>query len=186
MNVLDAIGRRRSIKKFSDWPVTREQIERLLAAAVLAPNHRLTQPWRFYVLGPRARRAYGEVLGARKAQKVEDPDAAAQVREKVASEHASLPGMIVVAMRADPNPEIREEDFAACMMAVDNLVLAALEEGLGTHIKTGGVMQDPGARAAVGVPEDERIVAVVNVGFPTEVPVPKPRLPAIGLTHWTD
>lgn len=186
MNVMDAIERRRSVKKFSDRPVTRAEIERLLAAAVLAPNHRLTQPWRFYVLGPKARRAYGEALGVRKAKKVADPGAAAQVREKVASEHASLPALIAVAMREDANPEIREEDFAACMMAVDNLMLAALEAGLGTHIKTGGVMQDPAARAAVGVADDERIVAVVNVGVPAEVPVPKPRLPAAGLTRWMD
>jgi len=186
MNVMDALAHRRSIKKFSDRPVTRAQVERLLAAAVLAPNHRLTQPWRFYVLGPKARRAYGEVLGARKAQKVEEPAAAARVREKVAAEQAALPCMIAVAMREDPNPEIREEDFGACMMAVDNLLLAAVDEGLGTHVKTGGVMQDPDARAAVGVAADERIVAVVNVGVPDEVPVPKPRLPAAGLTHWTE
>ena len=183
---MEAIERRRSIKRFSDRPMTRAQVERLLAAAVLAPNHRLTQPWRFYVLGPRARRAYGEALGERKAKQVADPAVAAQVREKVASEHAALPVMIAVAMREDPNPEIREEDFGACMMAVDNLMLAALEEGLGTHIKTGGVMQDPAARAAVGVAPDERIVAVVHLGVPQEVPVPKPRLPAAGLTRWTD
>ena len=42
---------------------------------VSGPNHRLTQPWRFYVLGPDARQAYGLVLGGRKARKIEDPDA---------------------------------------------------------------------------------------------------------------
>lgn len=187
MNVSDAVRQRRSIKKFTDRPVTREQVERLVAAAVLAPNHHLTEPWRFYVLGPKARRAYGEVLGARKAGKVEDAVAAEQVREKVAREHEALPCMIAVTMLEDLNPEVREEDYAATMMAVENLLLAAAEEGLGTHLKTGAVMQDRGARAAVGVPEEERIVAVVNVGEPEQpLPAPKPRGAPAQFIHWTE
>lgn len=184
MNASDAIRHRRSIKKFTDRQVSREEIERMLEAAVLAPNHRMTEPWRFYVLGPDARRAYGLALGERKARKVEDADAAALVREKVAREHAGLPGMIVVAMVQDENPEIREEDYASVMMAVQNLSLAAAEMGLGSHIKTGAVMEDPNARAAAGVAEGERIVAVVNVGEPAEIPSPKDRAAAGTFTKW--
>ena len=83
MNVTDAISQRRSIKKFQDRPVTREEIEGLLDAAVMAPNHHLTQPWRFYVLGPEARAAYGLALGERKAKKLPDPVKAAEVRTTV-------------------------------------------------------------------------------------------------------
>ena len=61
------------------------------------------------------------------------------------------------------------------MMAIQNLSLAAVEMGLGTHIKTGAVMDDPGARAVAGVADNERIVAVVNVGEPAEVPAAKSR-----------
>ena len=186
MKASEAIRHRRSIRKFTDRAVTREEIERVLDAAVLAPNHRMTQPWRFYVLGPEARRAYGLVLGNRKARKVEDPDAAALVRDKVAGEHADLPAMIVVAMVLDENPEIREEDYASVMMAVQNMSLAAAEMGLGTHIKSGGVMEDPAARAAAGVSESERIVAVVNIGEPAEVPSPKERSPAATFTKWVE
>lgn len=158
----------------------------MLEAAVLAPNHRMTEPWRFYVLGPDARRAYGLALGDRKARKVEDADAATLVREKVAGEHADLPAMIVVAMVLDENPEIREEDYASVMMAVQNLSLAAAEMGLGTHIKSGAIMEDPAARVAAGVPEGERIVAAVNIGEPAEVPSAKNRAPAATVTHWRD
>ena len=80
MRTTDAISNRRSIKRFTDRPVQREEIETLLAIATLAPNHRLTQPWRFYVLGPEARHEYGLALGARKARKLEDPDAARSMR----------------------------------------------------------------------------------------------------------
>jgi nitroreductase len=186
MDVLSAIEARRSIRKFTERAVTREEFAQLFAAAARAPNHRLTEPWRFYVLGPEARRAYGRELAARKARRVEDPVAAAQVAAKVEEEHAALPGMIAMVVRVAENPEIREEDYAAVMMGVENLALAAVALGLGTHIKTGAVMQDPGARAAVGVAEDERIVALVNVGEPAETPPPKTRRPAADFITWVD
>ena len=184
MNISDAVCQRRSIKKFTDRPVTREEIEALLAAAVTAPNHRLSQPWRFYVLGPDARQAYGTVLGGRKAKKIEDPEAARAMRENVAVEHRALPAMLIVAMVNNDNAEIREEDYAAVMMALQNICLAAVDLGLGTHVKTGAVMADPDARAAAGVKDNERIVAVVNIGEPSEVPPAKPREPASAFTTW--
>ena len=175
---------RRSIRAFTDRPVTREEIETLLAAATLAPNHRLTQPWRFYVLGPESRYAYGLALGERKARKLPDPEAGRTLRETVAAEHRNLPCMIAVTVLQSDNPEIREEDYAATMMAVENLALTAVALGLGTHLKTGGVMSDAASRAAAGVGEGERIVAIVNVGEPAELPPPKKRNPATALTVW--
>jgi nitroreductase len=184
MRVLEAIRDRRSIKKFSERPVTREELEELLDAAALAPNHKLTQPWRFYVLGPEARHQYGLALGARKAKKIEDPTAAQTMRENVANEHRALPGMIVFAVVETDNAEQREEDYAAALMAIQNFSLAAIELGLGTHIKTGAIMSDPAARAAAHVQDNERIVAVVNVGVPSEVPGQKSRKPATEVTTW--
>ena len=186
MNVTEAIAQRRSIKKFQDRPLTREEIEPLLEAAVLAPNHHLTQPWRFYVLGPESRRRYGLALGERKARKLPDPDAANAVREKTAAEHVAFPALIAVAMVKHENPETREEDYAAVMQAVSIIMLAAVERGLGTHIRTGAVMEDPAARAAVGVGEGERIVAMLSVGVPAEVPTSKTRPGAAAVTRWTD
>ncbi len=184
MHLTDAIQSRRSIKRFTARPVTREEIETVLAAATLAPNHRLTFPWRFHVLGPEARHAYGLALGDRKARKLEDPEAAAAVRETVAAEHRALPAMIAVAVVENASAEIREEDYAAVMMGVQNLALAAVALGLGTAIKSGAIMADAAARAAVGLPDDQRIVAVVNLGEPAEVPPAKRRTPAAEHTAW--
>jgi nitroreductase len=184
MQLADVIQNRRNVKRFTDRAVSRAEIETLLAAATTGPNHRLTEPWRFYVLGPEARAAYGRALGDRKARKIADQEAAARTRETVAAEHRALPAMIVVAVRVDENPEIREEDYAATMMGVENLALTAVSMGLATALKTGAVMEDPAARAAAGVAEGERIVAVVNVGEAAEMPAPKPRRPAAALTTW--
>jgi nitroreductase len=184
MHTSEAIHKRRSIKRYTTRELSRDEIEALLEAAALAPNHRLTQPWRFYVLGPAARHAYGAALGERKARKIDDPALAQKTRDTTAAEHRALPLMLAVAVVKSDNPEIAEEDYAAAMMAIQNLSLAAVERGLGTHIKTGAIMDDPAARAAVGVPETERIVAIVNIGEPAEIPPPKNRRPAAAFTTW--
>jgi nitroreductase len=186
MRVSDAIAQRRSIKKFQERAVTREEIEALLDAAVLAPNHKLTQPWRFYVLGPNARRRYGLSLGERKAKKLPDADAANAVREKTAAEYEGFPALIAVATVLAESPETREEDYAAVMQSVALITLMAMERGLGTHIRTGAVMDDPAARAAIGVRDGERVVATVAVGVPKEIPAPKSRQGAVAVTEWRD
>jgi len=186
MDVESAIRARRSVKRFTGRPVTREELEPLFEAAVLAPNHRMTEPWEFLVLGERARRAYGEALARRKARKVEDEAAKEAVRAKVRAEVMSVPAVIAVTTRLDPDPEIREEDYAATFMAIQNMLLVATSRGLGSHIKTGKVMDEPDVREALGVPEDRRIVAVLYIGEQADTPQPKPRTPAREKTRWLD
>lgn len=184
MDLHEVIRARRSVRQFTNRPIDRSDIERLLDAATQAPNHKLTQPWRFYVLGPEARRAYGAVLGARKAKKVEDPAAAQAIIDKVAAAAVALPAQIAVAMTLSEAPDVREEDYAATMMAVQNLLLTARALGLATHLKSGAVMEDPRARVALGIPEGERIVVMIDLGEPSEVPEAKPRRAAAEVTTW--
>jgi nitroreductase len=186
MNVQDAIRSRVSVKEYTPDPVPRPTLERLLELAVLAPNHRMTEPLEFRVLGDGAKRAYGGALGGRKAAKIEDPEVARQVREKVVRRHLSVPAMVAVLVREDPNPEIREEDYATAFMAIQNLSLAAVAEGLGTHVKTGAVMGEASLRDALGAGEDQRVAAIVFLGRPADVPEPKPRAPASDRTRWLD
>lgn len=184
MTLAALLRARRTIKRFTSRPVTRDEIEALIDAAVQAPNHRMTQPWHFYVMGVEARRAYGLALGARKAGKIDDPDAARAVEERVAAAEVAIPAELAVTMQLNENPEIREEDYAATMMAVENLLLMAQEMGLGTHLRTGAVMADPCARAAIGVTDGERIVALIQIGEPAETPEPRPRRAGTECTTW--
>jgi len=184
MSIFQTIHDRRSIKEFTPRSVSREEIEQLLEAVTQAPNHRMTEPWRFYVLGPEARHAYGTALGSRKARRVEDPEAAEAVIRKVARAHEVLPCMIAIALVLDENPEVREEDYAAVFMGLQNLSLAAHHMGLGAHIKSGAIMEDPLARLAVGVADGERIVATVHIGEPAQIPEQKPRKLAVEFTSW--
>ena len=72
MTVENAIRSRVSVKEYTPRAVPRDQIERLLELAVLVPNHRMTQPLDFRVLGTGAKRAYAEALAGRKTAKLEE------------------------------------------------------------------------------------------------------------------
>lgn len=184
MQTSEAIKARRTIKKFTNQEVAREHIEEMLAAAALAPNHRMTQPWRFYVFGPVARTGYGLALGNRKAKKFDDQVLAQSIRENTTAEHTALPLMLGISMLMNENEEIREEDYAATMMAVENLLVTAADLGYGTALRTGAVLTDPAARAALTINGGERLVLVIHVGVPAEIPLPKNREPAPSLTKW--
>jgi nitroreductase len=186
MHVREAIRDRRSVKDFETEPVDRETLESLLELSVLVPNHRMTEPLEFRVMGEAAKGAYAEALAGRKTKKIDDPEVARAVREKVVRGHMRVPTMVAVLVRRDENPEIREEDYATAFMAIQNLSLAAVAEGLGTHIKTGAVLGEPELRAALGVAEDQRIASIVFMGRPAAVPEAKPRKAATDLTRWLE
>jgi nitroreductase len=186
MTVQEAIRSRVSVKEYAPEPVPPDTIERLLELAVLAPNHRMTEPLEFRVMGERAKRAYGEALGGRKAAKIEEPEVARKVLEKVVRRTVSVPSMLAVLVHEDEDPEIREEDYATAFMAIQNLSLAATEEGLGTHIKTGAVLGEPALREALEAGPDQRVAAIVFLGRPAELPEAKGRSPATRRTRWLD
>ncbi len=186
MTVEQAIRSRYSVKHFADRPVARADIEALLELAVQAPNHRMTEPWAFLVVGEAGKRALARVLGRRKSSKVTDPEAARLVREKVERNTMALPALIVVTMQHADDPEMREEDYAATWMAIQNIALAAVARGLGTHIKTGGVMSDPELRDAWRIPQERRVVAMLELGYPTGEARMTEREPAAGRTTWLD
>lgn len=184
MNVDEAIRARVSVKEYAEREVRRDRVERLLELANLAPNHRMTQPLEYRVLGPSAKRAYAEALAGRKTKKIDDPETARAVTERVVTRTVGVPAMIAVLVHEDEDPEIREEDYATAFMAIQNLSLAAVEMGLGTHIKTGAVMGEPSLRDALDAGEDQRVAAIVFLGEPAELPGPKPRDPAPDRTRW--
>lgn len=184
MTAIEAIRNRRSIKSFDPTPVGREQVETLLELAVLAPNNRMTAPWRFLVLGPEARAAYGRALGVRKSRKIEDPATAQTVRDRTLADAVGAPLMIAIVQVLHDNPEIREEDYAACWMAVENMLVGAVELGLGSHLRTGAVLGDADVRDSWGVADGERVLGLFLLGSPENIPEAKPRVPAPERTTW--
>lgn len=186
MDIKQAITNRRSIKEFTQRVVSRQEIEALIDLPLVAPNHRLTQPLRFHVLGPATRRAFGEILGARKAKKLTDEAAARATIARVGEDEAAIPAVIAISVALDENPEIREEDYATAMMAAQNIMLGAMSLGLGTHIRTGAVMDDSRTRELLAIPEARRVVAMIRLGEPAAAPEAKPRPTVADSTAWLD
>ena len=146
MDAIEAIQRRTSVRRFRPDPVPRETIELLLDCAVRAPNHKLTEPWRFAVLTGEARPGFAEHPGPHRLKRYDDPAIARGPggHGQAAAGDAGDPGRH---RRHGPGvtrtSSTREEDYAAVMMATANLMTAAQSFGLGTYLKTGGIMRVP-------------------------------------------
>lgn len=186
MTVRQAIRARVSVKEYTTDPVPREWIEELLELANTAPNHRMTQPLHYRVMGHGAKAAYAEALARRKTTKLKDPKAARVVTERVMARTTAVPAMIAVLVHQAEDPEIREEDYATAFMAIQNLSLAAADAGMGTHIKTGAVMGEESLCTALRARDDQRLVAIVFLGEPAELPEPRSRVPATERTLWLE
>jgi nitroreductase len=186
MDAIDAIQRRTSVRRFRPDPVPRETIARLLDCAVRAPNHKLTEPWRFAVLTGAARARLADLRARHRLKRYADPgsEEARAGAEKVRREVEETPAFVVVMCAVNPDELTREEDYAAAMMATDNLLIAAESQGLGTYLKTGGIMRDPDLAALAGLEAGFRVVAVVSLGYPAAEEPPRRRRPATELTRW--
>jgi nitroreductase len=188
MDAIAAITRRTSVRRFRTEPVPRGMIEQVLDCAVRAPNHKLTEPWRFVVLTGRARDRFAQIRADHRLKRFAEPDSAEAraAAEKVRREAAEVPVYLIVMVALSSDDITREEDYAAGMMAIANLMVAAQSLGLGTYLRTGGVMRDPALLELAGVPENYRIVGVVSLGFPLEDEAPRRRTPASEVTRWID
>jgi nitroreductase len=188
MDAIDAIQSRTSVRRYRPDPVSRETIERLLDCAVRAPNHKLTEPWRFAVLTGGAKTRLAEIRAKHRLKKYDDPtsEEARARADKARRETLESPAIIVVMVRTSDDEITREEDYAAVMMATANLMTAAQSLGLGTYLKTGGVMRDPGLADLVGLGDGYRVVGILSVGYPAEPAAPRRRRPAGELTTWLE
>ena len=141
MDTFDAIARRTSSRSFRPDPLPRLVVERLLASAVRAPNHKLTEPWRFAVLSGASKSRYADIRRAERARKFEDPASEQAVRaaEKTWREALETPAFVVVMCAESEDPVRREEDYGAVMMAIENLLVAAAADGIGSFLRTGGI-----------------------------------------------
>jgi nitroreductase len=185
VTVQEAITSRRSVPKLRPDPVPRDVIEQMLEAAVWAPNHRLTEPWRFYVLQGDAKQRFAAIRRRHRAATFPDPGApeAHKALDRVYQDTVSTPALIAVTSHVTADMVQREEDFAATFMAIQNLMLSGVELGIGTYLRTGAILDDPELRELLSVEDDRRILGVVYVGYPQELPK-KRRTPAPERTVW--
>lgn len=164
MDVETAIRTRRTHKAFAPEPLPREQIDELLELASWAPNHNLTVPWRFRVVGP-------EALG--RLKKVAGPEGAAKLDR--------APTLIVVSCVLSGDPVEEEEDLHATAAASYIVLLAAHARGFAGYWRTPGLLRTPEGCAAVGFGEEERFVGLLHLGHPRQAK-PAPERPGADQT----
>jgi nitroreductase len=150
MELEEAIRTRRTHKAYAPQPLERGELEQLLELARWAPNHNLTNPWRFRVVGPRA---------------------LARLKEAAGAEGAKLdraPTLVVCSCRLGGDPVQEEEDLHATAVAAYIVLLAAHGRGLAGYWRTPEVLRTEAGRRAVELPDDERFVGLIHLGHPVQ------------------
>ncbi len=153
MNVIEAILARRSIRAFEARPVEREKFRTLLEAGMAGPSGMNTRPWAFVV--------------------IDDPARLSELRARL-NKPSSAPAAIVVC--GQPVDDAGQRYWALdCAAATENILLAAVELGLGTcwiavHPKPDAIAA---TREVLGLPQDVNPLCVINVGYPAEDKEPR-------------
>lgn len=170
MELEQAIRTRRTHKAYAARPVDRETLDELFELARWAPNHKLTNPWRFRVVGPRALQRLKDAAG--------DPIAAAKLDR--------APTLVAVTATQSGDPVMDEEDALAAGTAAYVVLLAAHGRGLAGYWRTPGVLRTAAGRAALGVPDGERVLGLLHLGHPRQEPRVPERAPVEEIAIYLD
>lgn len=144
----DLIRSRRTHKAYGPDPVPRETLLELFELARWAPNHHLTNPWRFRVIGPRALETLKQAAEAHK------PGSAAKLDR--------APTLVAVTAKQAGDAERRHEDVLATAVAAYIVLLGAHARGLAAYWRTVPVL------GALGLPDDERPIGLLYLGTPRQ------------------
>ena len=169
MEIEEAIRSRRTHKAYGAEPVDRETLAELLDLARWAPNHHLTNPWRFRVLGSGALARLKEAAG---------PEAAGKLDR--------APTLVAVSVLQTGDPVADEEDLCAAACAAYIVLLAAHGRGLAGYWRTPAVLRTPEGRAALGIGDDEHAIALLHLGPARQEQRPPERAPSAEVVSWLD
>jgi nitroreductase len=169
MDVETAIRTRRTHKAFGAEPLPREELIELLDLARWAPNHHLTAPWRFRVLGPRTLESLKRAAGPEGAAKLE-----------------RAPTLVVVSCRLGGDPVRDEEDLHATAVAAYIVLLTAHARGLAGYWRTPELLRGEAGREAIGLPPEERFVGLLHLGPQRQEKEPPERPPVEQATLFLD
>jgi nitroreductase len=161
MDVETAIRTRRTHKAYRPEPVAGETLAELLELARWAPNHNLTNPWRFRVVGPRALERLKAAAGPESAPKLD-----------------RAPTLVVCSCVLSGDPVQDEEDLHATAVAAYIVLLGAHARGLAGYWRTPEVLRTEQGRRAVELRDDERFVGLLHLGHPIQEQRPPERVPA--------
>jgi nitroreductase len=188
LEVTQAIQSRRSVGRVKQDPVPRELVEKILESAVHAPNHKITEPWRFHVFTGKGRgelaRARAELARILAETEGEEEELAAGRMSRERKKAFRAPVVIAVISRGGRDEVETLENYAACAAAVQNMQLTAHALGLATIWRTGLQAYHPYMREFFGLEAGDKIVAYLYLGYPDMEERPRRREPASSKTVW--
>jgi nitroreductase len=188
LEVNRAIETRRSIGRVRQDPVPRELVEKILESAVHAPNHKMTEPWRFHVFIGKGRgefaRARAELARLQARAEGEEEEFAAGRISRERKKAFRAPVVIVVIAKGGRDEVETLENYAACAAAVQNMQLTAHSLGLATIWRTGTFAYHPYMRDFFELDEDDKIVAYLYLGYSDMSERRRRRGPASSKTVW--
>jgi len=145
--ILNLIQSRRTCYQFLDkksQPVNNEKLEYCLQAAIYAPNHKLTQPWRFWVIGDEMKAILAHIYADNRAAKKSKSDASCydNFYQKALTKFLEIPKIVLVGQVLAEDSLTKLEDYAACSCAIQNFQLMAWQQNMGVQWSTGPVISD--------------------------------------------
>ncbi len=157
---------RRTVHWFAPEKPPKETILRALDLARWAPNHRLTEPWRFYLVGPQTADAVARLNASLVSMAHGEKAGAAKL-----DRWRAVPGWLVLTCRHAEDPVQAQEDYAACCCAAQNMMLYLWSEGIGAKWTTGAVTRTLAFYDLLGIDaERERVVGLFWYGYPARIP----------------
>lgn len=156
---------RRTVNLYLQTPVPEALVEEAIEAASWAPNHHVTEPWKFYLLGKETTQACVDLVRDIVTQKKD-----AKAAEFKANSWAEKPGWLVVTCRSSDDELLQLEDYGACSAAVQNLLLYLWKAGVGSKWTSGEITRDSRFFDIVGIGEDEFVVGLIWYGYPKVTP----------------
>ncbi len=185
MDVFEAIHNRHSQGRVKSDPLPRELIEKLLDAAVQAPNHYKVRPWRFIVLTGEGRDKLGDIMAA--SQLDRHPDFPPEAFDTCRALPLRAPVLIAVGVEKPSEPKVLEiENVCAAAAACENLLLAAHAMELGAKWRTGEWARDLLVKEFLGFEADQHIIAFIYVGDPEFIAEYPPRPSFEDRTVWIE
>jgi nitroreductase len=157
---------RRTINLYLQTRVPSGLVKEAIEAAIWAPNHHVTEPWHFYLLGRETVGRCVDLVRDIVLEKKKDARAA----EFKAGRWAEKPGWLVVTCRRSDDTLRQQEDYAACSAAIQNLTLYLWKAGVGSKWTTGDITRDPRFFDIVGIGADEFVVGLLWYGYPKVTP----------------
>jgi len=157
----ERIRGRRTVALFLQTPVDRRVILDAIEVARWAPNHHVTEPWHFYLLGEKTMRENVELI---RQIVTENKDADKGDFKAKAAE--AIPGWLVLTCERSGDETLQQENYASCCCAMQNLMLYLSEAGIGSKWATGAVAEDKRLFDMIGANHaQEFVVGILRYGY---------------------